>query len=214
MDTEALIKSLCEESKKQKICCPLRTFVFGVLSVGLYLFVFFALIGFRPDIIDRLGALPYLLEISFGALTLLLAIFAASWQAFPDLSEQKAIAWLPVIPLFGFLASFGLGFALSPEGNVDVSYGMSCAMHMCLIALLPTILLYVVLARGVFLHAGRASLHVGLAAAMASYLVARLAEETDDMLHLLIWHLLPLFGLMLLLGGIHWWLMRRKSRRL
>lgn len=211
MKTDILISELSQNIKAEKrVCTPYRTLLCGLLTIGIYLFIFYELIHFRDDITLKLRSIPYVLEVSFSALCIFFAILAASWQAFPDLSERKLVLWLPLIPLGGFLASIGLGYAVDPHGSPDIRTGITCAMHMCLIALLPTIVLYFVLARGVFLHTKRASLQVGLATAMTSYLVARLAEKTDDMTHLLVWHLLPLFVLMALMGGIHHWLIRKK----
>lgn len=212
METEALIGNLCNEAAlAQKPSCPLRSVVLGLLSVALYLGLFFAAMGVRPDFAVRLRYPPYALEMAFCALTIAAAIFAASWQAFPDLSERRLMTWFPMVPLSGFFASFGLGYVVAPGGHIDTEAGMTCAMHMCLIALLPTALLYLVLARGVFIHAARASAQVGLASAMTAYLAARVAEQTDDMLHLMVWHIVPTFVFVVLMGGIHRWLIRRKK---
>lgn len=212
MKTEALIGDLCSDSTpEKKLCCPLRSVLLGLGSVALYLTAFFAVMGVRADIAGKTTYMPYVLEVGFCALTLACAIVSASWQAFPDLAERRMVTWFPAIPLFGFFASLGLEYAITPGGSVEFVAGVTCAMHMCLIALLPTALLYFTLARGVFVHATRASTHVGLAAAMTAYLAARVAEPTDDMLHLLAWHLLPTFAFILLMGGIHRWLIRGRK---
>ncbi len=210
--TDSIINSLCNEAKK--VDCsrqPLTVLALGIASVSLYIIIFLIVIGERGDLTSKISDISFLLEIITSSLVVFTAILAASWQAFPDLSEQKLVSWLPAIALFGFIMSFALNYALHPGKLLEMNYGIKCAMHMCLIALLPTILLYAVLARGVFLHAGRASLHVGLAAGMTAYLAARLAEPVDDMLHMLVWHILPLLALVLALSLLHRWLIRRKK---
>lgn len=212
METEVLIGDLCNDSTpEKKLCCPVRGMLLGLGGVALYLAAFFAVMGVRANMADKMAYVPYVLEVVFCALTLACAIISASWQAFPDLAERRLVTWFPALPLLGFFASLGLEYALAPGGSMETEAGITCAMHMCLIALLPTALLYLALAQGVFIHAARASLHVGLAAAMTAYLAARIAEQTDDMLHLLAWHLLPTFALVLLMGGIHRWLIRGKK---
>lgn len=211
-NTENIINNLCDKAEKVDCSrCPLTVLALGIASVSLYIVIFLLIVGGRGDLTSKLNDMPFLFEVITSSLVLFTAILAASWQAFPDLSEQKLVGWLPALALFGFTMSFALNFALHPGNLLEMSYGMQCAMHLCLIALLPTILLYAVLARGVFLHAGRASLHVGLAAGMTAYLAARLAESVDDMLHMLVWHILPLMALVLVLSLLHRWLIRRKK---
>lgn len=211
-NTNNIINVLCDKAEKVDCSrCPLTVLALGIVSVSIYVIIFLIIAGEREDLTSKLSYIPFLLEVITSSLVVFTAILAASWQAFPDLSEQKLVSWLPALALFGFTMSFALNYALHPGSVLEMSYGMQCAMHICLIALLPTILLYGVLARGVFLHAGRASLHVGLAAGMTAYLAARLAEPVDDMLHMLVWHILPLMALVLVLSLLHRWLIRRKK---
>ncbi len=213
MDTNALIDNLCnkEESPKQSPHKPTMSVVLGLASVALYIGACLVAMGVRDDIVSKLTSLPFQLEMAFAAITVFFAILAASWQAFPDLAERRIVAWFSVFPFLAFLASFGLGFALQSGNPPDFSYCISCAMHMCMIALIPTSILYYVLARGVFLHAKRTATNVGLASAMTAYLAVRLVEKTDDMMHLLFGHLLPIFALVCVMALIHWWLIRKKS---
>lgn len=211
MEIDSIINNLCDDA--QPVRCsgrPSLTLLLGLSSVAIYAFAFLALSGYRVDVAEKIAYAPYMFEVFFALLTMFTSIYAAAWQAYPDLSEHKLVSWLPAIPLAGFACAFAFGYIVQPGGDVDMHHGMQCAMHMCLISLLPTILLYYVLARGIFLHVGQASLYTGMAAAMTSYLVARLAEQTDDMLHLLIWHIVPLFMLTLVISLLNRWLMRKK----
>lgn len=212
-ETESLIEDLCNEEKPvaAEPCDPFRMLVLGLGSVAIYIGLFMLLMGTRDDLVEKLRYMPYQFEVLFGALTIVSAILAASWQAFPDLSERSIMGWFPFLPFLAFLTSFGLGFALHSSQELDLAYCIECALHMCMIALLPTAALYYVLAQGVFIHAARASLHVGLAASMTSYLSARLVEKNDDMTHMLLGHILPIFGLMLVFALVHRWLIRKHT---
>lgn len=212
MNTDNLINELSSEVKAVHCArCPLTVLFFGLGSVAAYLFIFHYISGFREDITLRLNDNLFLYEIILSSITVVAAIIALSWQAFPDLSERKLMPWLPLIPLAGFILSFGTEYSLHPGSDMDAAQGMQCAMHLCLMSLLPAALLYLVLARGVFLHAARASFHIGLASAMTAYLSARLAEPTDDMTHLLFWHILPVILLVTALAAVNMWLLKRKK---
>ncbi len=213
METDKLIKDLSEETHVVTCCrCPFQSSLLGLAAIGIFLYIIYYFVGFREDITLTSIYKPLLWQIIFVSATIITAVIALSFQSFPDLSEYKLIRYLPLLPLSGFAGVFILQYLITPPDLPVSGHGMQCAMEMCIMSLVPVVVLYAILARGIFLHARTASWLIALASGMTGYLALRLAEHTDNVQHLFLWHILPLIGLVSLLSWLHHrWLKNRRA---
>jgi len=148
-------------------------------------------IGLRADLSTMLTQPAFLLEILFATTIALGAAFSASWLALPDVNQQAKIRWLPFIPLL--LLSLLLGYQLMAQHSYTIDAGYECFFHMVIFIIIPTALLFYCIAKGAPTHYAWSGVTTGLLVNGLSYGTLRIFESNDNVVHIVIWHYLPMF---------------------
>lgn len=202
MKTEELIKQLSDEQTPATLTSPMaqtarkplfRTLLWWALHLAI-LILCVALMGYRHDLDLQLQSPAFLAETLLCFAIMATASAASSWLALPDAGGKAWLRWLP-IPFAAGLALLLIARTImiwSHGGNFDGSSHMDCTIEIIEIALLPSLITFFMMRKAaptrLYWAGGLASLS-GLA---LGYLVLRLVEPTDDLLHILLWHLLPM----------------------
>jgi hypothetical protein len=178
-----------------------------LLALG-YIAVLLLLTGVRGDWSRALQQMTFWLEV--GAL---LAVILSTWSSvavlgYPDLKQRRAFIYLPFVSLLLFGVSLIL-IALSPPAVIEPSaHSWRCCWEILLVGAAPALWVLFGLRQLASTHPRLAGWTLVLHGLAIGALWLRLAESTNSLSHVLIWHYLPM--LLFSLGGL--WLGRRMLR--
>lgn len=211
--TDKLIESLTEDATPVKlIASPIwQTFLwFGV--VVLFYALLLAVVGIRSDIAYQLGNRFFVGELVFSVATSITAVLVTCCLAFPDCYGYSRRKYLPFFPLAVLI--FMVVVQCDSEGNLagqmieqmGVMARPDCAIEILLMAIIPAGLLFVMIRRAAPVHYHWAGFTALMGVTSLAYAVQRLIEPTNDIYHILTWHILPMVILALvgLLMGRVW----------
>lgn len=198
-DIEELVESLADEAGTVKPAPhPLRLSLAWIVAAAVYLATALALSGLRPDLLQKLHNPWFVAE-----LACLLGIFvatavSAALLVFPDLHQQRALAWSPaglfaVFPVVLYLA----WHADNPPAPLPV-HSYQCTVDIALVMLLPAAWTLYAMRHSASTHYRLAGAIALLSAFSVGSLWLRLHEANDSVLHVIQWHYLPMLGLGLL----------------
>lgn len=209
MRTEEIIAGLTREvAKPVRAANPWVMFsIWGSITLIAFV-VLAAYLGLRLDINDRLNEPLFMLEILLLLGLVVTGAISAFWLAFPDCRQQH---WLLLAPLPIFVAYVALLLfrAIVPDATaqpLDIDHSsLECALCITLFAPLPASLMLWQIRRGATVLPRRAGLLAMLVSGAMGHLLLKFVEANDDVLHLLVSHLLPISAL-----GLLGWLAGRK----
>lgn len=167
----------------------------------------------RHDLTVRMREPLFVLELVTLSLVGVLLAAQALRQAVPGMGGER---------LAGIVGGAVLGGALLLRQPVQmalsmdafVALGVPCAGTVLGLAAGPWVALVIALRRGAPLSAARAGALAGGAAAVLAFLLLRLSCPVDELLHVVVWH-----GLPVVVAGVactalgSWWLGRWRRRR-
>ena len=161
-------------------------------------------LGFRPDLGQKLAEAPYQLELVFLAAIIVTASLASAWLTLPDLNQQPWIRYLPLVPLAGFVllvlaTGKDIGWSGLMAGAAKTS--VDCVWHILMFSVPPGLLIFLMMRQGATVRCCWAGGLATLTVSAFGYLCMRLIEPNDSVAHLLVWHMLPLV-VMCILGMI------------
>jgi hypothetical protein len=194
-NTDTLIDSLCDNADAiTPAQHPARMCMGWLIAITLYIFAFIGMVGIRVDLAIMLQEPLFIAEISAVILIIISSAVAASLGAFPDRARSRLATWAPLIPLsallgiiiFDFVSTFSLP-------NARHLGEMGCMGWMCILSVLPIAGLFLLLSRGFCLYR-TAYAYAALASVMTAYFCLRLEEEHITPLHLILFHILPMAG--------------------
>ncbi len=173
--------------------------LFKVLRLSFLSFLFASVIlflhGLRPDIGPALGRVSFIIEMTLLLTSAVLAFLATASSAIPgELSEgrKKTQIFLGLGAALAF--SFTLHGAWMPESFARFMGGYTCGAFIVIGAILPLLWGVFELRRGAPTQTRLSSFFLTGAVFAAGVLLQHLICPADDAPHLLVWHLLPLFG--------------------
>ena len=170
------------------------------------------------DFLRKFAHLDYALEVVFFAAAATLAAMLALRAAIPGRDAKRPeVALSIVLVLIGSaLMLVGepmrTGYPLAEFLHV----GIGCALETCLLAALPWTALWWAVQRGAPMRGAAAGFLTGAAALLFSFALMRIKCPIDEPLHLVTWHLLPVFVLTALsaLAGAAWLRFRPRGQRM
>lgn len=189
-----LIKNLQKEGAKKPLTKP----IFSILSSCLIMVIYFAILlylfGIRDDFLAKINQVKFQLEIAFLTLCSLLSCACLNLLRLPDFSERKLVKY-PYI--FFFLSFLGIIIyeIITQNNHLPIlcgADGKSCLISILLLSLFPLILTIKILKNGVITNFIFSSLAIGICSGSLSYLLLRMSHKTENIMHLVIWHLLPI----------------------
>ncbi len=155
----------------------------------------------RPDLLARLHAPAFVLELAFLAASAGMATWLVFSAAAPDRGALAPRLWLTLALVAGAVATLlGAsrgGLAVDRE---FVASGARCLQMTLPLAALPWGILVLALRRGAPVAPGAAGALAGGAAFLLANVAMRISCAQDASLHVLTWHLLPA-GVAALLSG-------------
>lgn len=171
------------------------------------------ILGPRHDITVRLQEPMFVLELAVLGLVGVLLATQALRHAVPGMGSERLAGVLGVGALGGaLLLREPVQMALSMDAFVAL--GAPCAGTALGLAAGPWTALVIALRRGAPLSAARAGALAGGAAAVLAFLLLRLRCPVDELLHVVVWHALPVVVAgagCTALGS--WWLRRWRRGR-
>lgn len=164
--------------------------VFAAYGTGTVLFL-----EPRPDLSSRLMNPWYAAEIF--ALTALAtgSLAAAIASMFPDNYQRRSWFVLPYLLATVLLMLLGAEAMFAPAATALSSehHTLQCTICITCLAIIPSLLLFYIIARGASIHPLHAGAMTVLASGTLGCLALRLAEANDDISHLMLFHYLPIF---------------------
>ena len=167
------------------------------------------------DFVRKLGYLDDALEVALFAAAATLAATVALRAAVPGRSAgPREVALAIVLVLIGVaLVTVGAPMRTGYPLGEFVHVGIGCAIQTCVLAALPWTALWWAVSRGAPMRGAAAGASIGAAALLFAFALMRINCAIDEPLHLVTWHLLPVFvvtGISALAGGA-WLRFRRRG---
>ena len=203
MQTDDLIAQLAENAETPTK--PLKPpFVRFLMFVGISIFIvvsifvigqmFFGMV-LRSDFNEVIKAPLFQLELFMGTVTALVAAWSAFVLSIPDGRYNKYVKPVPVI-LFTLLSILVLSTKTTDTESIWVectSMSYICFVEIFIIALVPGIVLFFMVRKAATVSHNWLGFMGILSATSIGYVAQRFIEANDDLYHLLIWHIIPVF---------------------
>jgi len=198
-----LVENLAREATAVKPAPhPYLLGLIWTLGAVAYLAVSLLVSGLRPDLMRTLHEPWFLAEIVSLVLIFVSTTLSAAVLAFPDLHQMRRAAWSPAVAFTLFLVVMVLAWrADSPPAPFPV-HSFECTVSIALFALLPALWTFFPLRKFATTHYRWTGSIALLSAFSVGALWLRLHEINDSILHVILWHYLP----MLAIGLIGLWL--------
>jgi len=198
----ALVADMVAEGAKKPLPHPLKQLALWLVFTAVaFLLVIATYSGFRADIAQKLAEPVYILELALLFLMAHSAAFAALCLSRPDCHQMPRIRYIP----FGFLFFWAIT-AFAGASNISwtnicytVSLGqVDCLWHILLVSALPGIAMFLMIRKGAPIECCWAGTMATWSVTSLAYLYMRLIEMTDNPLHLIVWHALPIVTMCML----------------
>jgi hypothetical protein len=200
MNLENFITNLADKGAKKALPSPVSTVIFCLIFLTLYAIILLQIFGIRDDIFTILSTFDFQLEMFLNIALIVTAIASVTFLRLPTLSEKS---WIN----FSIIAFFILLFLAvcfdchSQENHAPCfSENYKCLLGILFFSLVPLFFLTAILRFGVMTNYLSSLIAIGFASGAFAYLVERLINQAEEKMHLVLWHFLPIF-LVILLGS-------------
>lgn len=193
MTIHNLIEELSNEglAERKPLMTPLKFTCVWIGVMLTYMIILSAAIGVREDLIYKFQDLIWTLEILFVLSLAISSTFAANCLSLPDVNQKKHIMLFPALHAGLFCIMLIWQYLVNMESTF-LDYAAHCSVHIILYSVIPVILMFVLLKRAAAVHKGKAGFMVAVSVTSFGYLILRFVEATDNILHLLLWHITPM----------------------
>jgi len=163
-------------------------------AAAAYLAVSLAVSGLRPDLMSKFHETWFAAEIVTLLGIFIATPFSAALLSFPDLHQKRGMAFAPValFALFLLVILFAWN-ADSPPAPLPV-HSFECTLSILLVALLPATWTFYAMRKFASTHYHWAGSIALLSAFSVGALWLRLHEINDSIMHLILWHYLPMLA--------------------
>jgi hypothetical protein len=197
-DINALIDRLAQDAAAKPAPHPYMLSLKWAVWVLAYLALALAFSGLRPDWTDKMQQPWFAAEIVALLCILAATTLSAALLSYPDLYQKRGAALAPVAALLLFLPLILAAWhADSPPAPLP-AHSFECTLSIILVALPPAAWTFYAMRRYASTHYRLAGGMAGLAAFSVGALWLRLHEVNDSILHLILWHYLPMLAVGLL----------------
>lgn len=196
VDTKQLIESLSSEVKPIKVIRPRHYGALLLVLLLIYAIITqFFLSGFRADIAMQMADSLFILELIILVSIFISASVASVYAMLPDACERKILMRLPYVFSISMLGLLVVQFFLQYEPQTALLkpayHTHECTEYIVFVAILPAILIFSLLRKGASLIPMQAGVFVIMVAVSVGAITLRLAEDNNDIMHLIMWHYLP-----------------------
>lgn len=213
MQTDRLIEELTKKADPVKrLRSPWRRCIYWLGMTFICLVAVLTFIGVRPDLSDKCTEAPFLIQ---GILTLAVAVLSAAGAfALSVPSERKTTfaGIAPVAALVAWILYLLVSLAISSRADMSPGIGVTCVREIVILALPPVVIMFFMIYRAAPLKTRWTGVLIFLSVAAFGALGTQMVCRSEDLLHILLWHLVPvlLIGCLGVLLG-RW--LRRWERR-
>ncbi len=196
-DTDALIAALsAEATPRKKLGSPLRLGVYLLAGLALYASLVQCFLGMRPDFGLQFGRLAYVTEITLLLGLIVSATAAAILAMVPDAYQHSRWLRVPYVILGCLVGLILAQMILPPDARMVLlppgATELQCTICIALVSVLPSAAMFMLLRRGASVRPMRLGSFVVLATTAVGCLEVRLEEANDSLMHLAVWHYLPI----------------------
>lgn len=191
MKTDFLIEKLSQSNRPVHQLSPPLVRLARWVGVSLFCVgVGVSLFGVRTDIEVVIHQFGFNFQVLSSLGLALLSALSAFILSVPD-KEKNWVSALPLATLVLWLVSISLSFygVESVKGGI----GLSCIRDIVVLALVPSIFLFVMLKKAAPLQRGRVGVFAGLSVGALGALGTQFICHNDDPLHVIMWHYVPVF---------------------
>ncbi|MEN6584980.1 MAG: DUF1109 domain-containing protein [Sulfuricella sp.] len=206
MNIEELVGRLAQDAAPVKPAPhPFVLSLGWVAGAALYLALSLWITGLRPDLMQKLHQPWFVAELVALALIFVATSLSAAVLAFPDLHQMRRTALAPA----GMFALFTVFMFFAWRADVPPAplpvHSFRCTLYIVLFSLLPAAWTFFSMRKFASTHERWAGSIALLSAFSIGALWMRLHEVNDSIIHVILWHYLPMLGI----GLVGWWLGRR-----
>ncbi len=206
MKTDKLIHLLAEQSSAVKpLASPLRRVVRALSGAFFCVAIGVALLGLRADLETAIWEFSFIAQAVATIALACLSAVAAFLMSVPGRSSSW-VRSVPFVTVVVWLLVIVLGVFTSGESSRGFHF--ACMRDIIVLAVIPGAYLFFMLKRAAPLELGRVGFFTALAAAAFGALGAQFICHDHRLIHMLLWHYLPVIAL----GAIGAWLGRRLLR--
>lgn len=189
-----LISKLSKEGVKKPLSKPIVTILLSCGTMAIYLGALIAFFGLRSDFSKRILELEFQIEIFLLLLCALVSCSSISLLRIPDIGDKKAAKYLSILCFATFVILMIFKLA-SDNGSHPMLCGAEnheCLLSIIILSIAPLLLLILILSKGIVTNFKFCTISIGISGGTISYLLLRMSHETENISHLVIWHLLPI----------------------
>ena len=203
VDTDKLIESMVAEGARKPLPHPVKQTIYWFGGTMVWLTVVSGYNGLRPDLTEKLANPLFMLELTLLSVMALAAAFAALCLSRPDAHQMPWVKYPPfaILALWAISTFAGTGQMTWPglfEALANSSF--DCVWHMLLLSVLPGIAMFLTIKKGAPIQCCWAGTMATWSVTAFAFLCIRVGEANDNLLHLMVWHALPI--LMMCMAGM------------
>lgn len=191
---QEFITHIAKQGAKKPFYTPSKQLLLWFIVMAIYAALIFSTIGLRADFFQKITEPLFVLELIVIFATSFTSGVAASFLALPDVNQKHYMTKVPLIFLFFLCIIIGLEYCMQglvmPEELCGIK-NYQCTLAIIIFAIIPSSIFFVILYRAATIHSGFAGFMIGLCGGSFSYLLLRLIHSTENIAHLLAWHLVP-----------------------
>jgi hypothetical protein len=174
---------------------PYRTATQWLIAIAAYVLLVLCHYNVWPGLGARLSQPLFLAEIVTLIVLIATATISAALYTVPDMMQKERLVQLPLIIFAGFAALMAYAFWQETPGTPHPVNEMICTICISGFALLPAFFLFTAMRSGATTHPTRAGALAVLAAFSIGALLVRLEEQTNSIIHVIVWHYAPMLAL-------------------
>lgn len=194
-DIEQLVAQLSSEATPVRPApTPWRLSLRWSAIAIAYLIIALIASGLRADLAQALQHPLYIAELLLLLAILLSTTQASALLAFPDLHQQRLLAYTPMALFVVFILVIVLAWQADTPPSPFPVHSFECTLDITFIALIPAALAFMVLRGFASTHPGWAGSYALLAAFSIGAIWLRLYEVNNSILHVVQWHYLPMIA--------------------
>lgn len=193
--TDELITSLSESAAPVAPApAPFKLFLRWMAVSLAFMAVMTSMLGLRQNLAERLHSPMFFTEVALLFIVVVTAGLSAAALSFPDMHNKRWLAGLPVPFLLLFWAVLGRAWLADNPPAPLPPHGMECLICITGLSFVPAVWMFYTLRKMASVHYCLSGALALIASSSLGCLALRLAEDTDSIRHLLLWHYLPMIG--------------------
>jgi hypothetical protein len=192
VQTDRLILELSKQAKPVKRLPPVyQRCLCWLASALLCLGVGVALMGLRSDFAEKWMEFSFALQAALTLLVASLSAIGAFTLSVPSENKSALTRVAPLVALVCWLIYLLVSLITSSRAKLSTGSGLVCAQDILILALPPAAMLFIMIHRAAPLMIKWTDVLISLSVAAFGALGTQLICRNDDLLHMMLWHVIP-----------------------